>query len=152
MSTNKTTMNSSSSTRTLLANNYTVEHAYVGVRESFPVKLFKLLELADLQKPDLASIISWHSHGRCFRVHNPKKAEEFILHRFFNQNRYSSFRRQLDLWGFKRLTQNGADSGAYYHEMFLRSKPFLCRSIGREVGTSGKRNKNKKCATSNSDT
>jgi len=167
MSTIYTTMNSSSSTHTLLPTSSTEEHTYVdyancyneekkvstmgGVREPFPVKLFKLLEFADLQDPDLASVISWHSHGRCFRVHNPKKSEEF-LHRFFNQNKYSSFRRQLNLWGFKRLTQNGADNGAYYHEMFLRSKPFLCRSIRRKAGFSGKQNKNKKCAASNSDT
>jgi len=164
MSTNKTTMNSSSSTHTLLPTSSTMEHTYVdyanyyneekevstrgGVHEPFPVKLFNLLELADLQEPDLASIISWHPHGRCFRVHNRKKAEELIFHRFFDQTRYSSFRRQLNLWGFKRLTQNGADSGAYYHEMFLRSKPVLCRSIRREAGFSMKQNK--KCAASNS--
>lgn len=112
---------------------------------------FKLLEFANLQEPDLSSIISWQSHGRCFRVHNPKKSEEF-LHRFFNQNKYSSFCRQLNLWGFKHLTQNGADNGAYYHKMFLCSKPFLCRSIRCKAGFSGKQNNNKKCAASNSDT
>ena len=91
--------------------------------------------------------ISW----KIFRVHNPKKSEEF-LHRFFNQNKYSSFCRQLNLWGFKHLTQNGADNGAYYHKMFLCSKPFLCRSIRCKAGFSGKQNNNNKCAASNSDT
>ena len=147
MSTNyTTTMNSSSSTHTLLpTSSSTMEHTYVnhanyyneakevitggGVQEQFMVKLFKLLELADLQETNLANIMSWHSHGRFFRVHNSKKAVVFILHRFFNQNKYSSFRRQLNLWGFKRLTQIGADSGAYYHKVFLNSKPFLCRTL-----------------------
>jgi len=45
-----------------------------GVQEQFMVKLFKLLELADLQETNLANIMSWHSHGRFFRVHNSKKA------------------------------------------------------------------------------
>ena len=40
-----------------------------------------------------------------------------------------SFRRQLNLWGFRRVDQKGADKGAYYHEMFLRAKPHLCRDM-----------------------
>ena len=102
-----------------------------GVKEPFPVKLFNLLAIVDLYETDLASIISWQPHGRCFRVHDQKKAEELILPRFFKQRLYSSFRRQLNLWGFTRLNQPNFDGGAYYHEMFLRSKPFLCRIIGR---------------------
>jgi hypothetical protein len=43
----------------------------------------------------------------------------------------------LNLWGFKRITQGGADSGAYYHELFLRSKTFLCRDIIRTTPREG---------------
>jgi len=102
-----------------------------GVKEPFPVKLFNLLAIVDLYDTDLARIISWQPHGRCFRVHDQKKAEKLILPRFFKQRLYSSFRRQLNLWGFTRLALPGVDGGAYYHEMFLRSRPLLCRSICR---------------------
>jgi len=36
----------------------------------------------------------------------------------------------LNLYGFCRLTR-GADSGGYYHELFLRGKPFLCKRMIR---------------------
>ena len=76
-------------------------------------------------------------HGRCFLVRNQKQFEELILPRFFKQKPYASFRRQLNLWGFKRITQGGAASGAYYHELFLRSKTFLCRDIVRTTPREG---------------
>ena len=49
---------------------------------------------------------------------------------FFNPTKFSSFKRQLNLYDFKRIT-HGADSGAYYHEMFLRSKPVLAMKMSR---------------------
>jgi len=108
-----------------------------GVKEPFPVKLFNMLEHIDLHEPELSLIVSWQPHGRCLHVHDQKKAEEAILPRFFNQRKYSSFRRQLNLWGFKRITQPGSDNGAYYNPMFLRSKPFLCRGINRIASSAG---------------
>jgi len=43
----------------------------------------------------------------------------------------SSFLRQLNLYGFHRLSA-GPDQGAYYHALFLRSKKFLCKRISRQ--------------------
>ena len=113
--------------------NYTEKHLVTkgGVKAPFPVKLFYMLEHIDLHEPELSSIISWQPHGRCFITHNPLKMEELILPRFFKQKQYASFRRQLNLWGFSRISQKGTDGGAYYHELFLRSKPYLCRDMKR---------------------
>ena len=102
-----------------------------GVRESFPIKLFKMLEHIDLHEPELANIVSWQPDGRSFLIHGgAKKMEQHILPRFFKgQKQYASFRRQLNLWGIRRVDQKGADKGAYYHEIFIRGKPNLCRDM-----------------------
>lgn len=110
-----------------------------GVSAPFPYKLFDLLERIDTVEPELSYIISWLPHGRSFLVHEPNEFTKFVLPRFFNQ-KYASFQRQLNLYGFSRITRHGADKHSYYHECFLRSKRFLCRGIIRiKINGSGGR-------------
>lgn len=105
----------------------------------FPEILFQMLQHIDLYEPDLANTVSWQPHGRSFLVHDTKRFEQVVLPRFFKQTTlYSSFRRQLKLWGFGRLGQQQkkrsltkADCAVYYHELFLRSKAHLHRRIRR---------------------
>ena len=54
-----------------------------------------------------------------------------VLNRYFKQTKLTSFQRQLNLYGFRRITQ-GTDAGAYYHEMFLRSRVGLCQRMARQ--------------------
>ena len=49
---------------------------------------------------------------------------------YFNQGKFASFQRQLNLYGFKRLTR-GPDTGSYYNELFLKGRPFLAQDIQR---------------------
>jgi len=113
-----------------------------GLRAPFPEIVFYMLQYIDLYEPELGQIISWQPHGRAFRVHNIKAFETYILPKVFKHNKYSSFRRQLNLWGFKRLFQKSTDNGAYYHELFLRSKVFLHHHIRRDGGKSDKEARN----------
>lgn len=101
-----------------------------GVTVPFPEKLHNMLEHIAQNEPELSSIISWQPHGRCFLVKDAKAFGANVLPRFFEQKKYASFQRQLNLYGFSRLTK-GADRGSYYHELFLRSKKILCRGIQR---------------------
>lgn len=74
-----------------------------GVGTPFPLKLHELLERAEVE--NLTDIISWQPHGRAFVVHQPKKFVAGLMPRFFRQTKLTSFQRQLNLYGFNRLTK-----------------------------------------------
>jgi HSF-type DNA-binding len=44
---------------------------------NFPVKLHYMLTEIDSKGPE--SIISWQSHGRCFKIHEPEQFVRLIL-------------------------------------------------------------------------
>ena len=102
-----------------------------GVKMLFPEKLHQLLSMSP-QIVDPA-VISWAPHGRCFSVHNTREFTRELMPKYFNHNAITSFQRQLNLYGFKRITKAGSkDQGAYYHELFLRGRPGLCRRMRRQ--------------------
>lgn len=89
----------------------------------FPEKLMMILS-----KPEHAHIISWLPHGRAFIVRNSNLFGKAVLPTYFKTKQVKSFRKQLSLWGFKRLTR-GPDGGAYYHQLFLRGMPSLLKGM-----------------------
>ena len=99
-----------------------------GVTISFPLKLHAVLD--QVERDGLSSIVSWQPHGRCFVIHKPKEFVDHVMPNYFRQTKLTSFQRQLNLYGFCRLTR-GKDSGGYYHELFLRGKQFLCKRMVR---------------------
>merc|ERR1712192_260425 len=102
-----------------------------GVKIPFPIKLYRMLEHIDLHNVSFQKYVSWQPHGRAFRIHDIKGFKTHVQPLFFGNAQYNSFRRQLNLWVFKRLTHSGPDQGSYYHQMFLRTKPMLCHNISR---------------------
>jgi len=78
-----------------------------------------------------SDICSWMSHGRAFKVHDREAFASKIMPRFFKGTRYSSFQRQLNLYGFIRMTRKGRDYGCYYHSSFLRGQPYRCHEMVR---------------------
>eukprot|EP00529_Nitzschia_sp_RCC80_P014566 CAMPEP_0113523092 /NCGR_PEP_ID=MMETSP0014_2-20120614/45529_1 /TAXON_ID=2857 /ORGANISM="Nitzschia sp." /LENGTH=724 /DNA_ID=CAMNT_0000421175 /DNA_START=299 /DNA_END=2473 /DNA_ORIENTATION=- /assembly_acc=CAM_ASM_000159 len=97
-----------------------------GVTQPFPEKLHEMLDTAED-----AAIVSWLPHGRAFIVRDPRLFTQVVMPKYFRQTKLTSFQRQLNLYGFRRLTQ-GADSGAYYHELFLRGRPLLSLRMQRQ--------------------
>lgn len=97
-----------------------------GVTQPFPEKLYEMLSAVN--EPN---VVGWLPHGRAFIVRKPKEFTATIMPRFFRQSKLTSFQRQLNLYGFRRLTQ-GADAGAYYHELFLRGRPQLSLRMQRQ--------------------
>lgn len=98
-----------------------------GVTTPFPLRLHAMLD--KLEADGHADVISWQPHGRCFVVRKPKEFK-LLLPKYFKLSKMASFQRQLNLYGFQRLTQ-GRDKNGYYHEYFLRGKPALARHIQR---------------------
>ena len=99
-----------------------------GTVQAFPWRLHDLLDEA--VKKGFESIISWHPSGRGFRVHKPKEFVRNILPIYFNQTKYKSFQRQLNMYGFHRLV-TGKDKGSYFHDLLVKGRSDLCRYMNR---------------------
>lgn len=93
----------------------------------FPDKLHILLE--DAEREGFADVVSWLPHRRAFRVHNKARFLSDVMPRHFKgKGVWSSFRRQLNLYGFAR-TKKGIDAGSYYHELFLQGRKELSQCV-----------------------
>lgn len=97
---------------------------------NFPTKMHSILS-----RPDLRPVIAWMPHGRSWKVLDPTAFERDVLPKYFKHSRISSFVRQANGWGFRRITQKGPDENSYYHEMFLRGLPHLCKKMKRPKGS-----------------
>ena len=93
----------------------------------FPTKLYEMID--EIETQGLSHVVSWQPHGRCFKVHQMSTFKILLLD-YFKLRKLASFQRQLNLYGFQRLTV-GLDKGSYYHELFLRSRPDLVSRIER---------------------
>eukprot|EP00581_Thalassiosira_minuscula_P007610 CAMPEP_0183705522 /NCGR_PEP_ID=MMETSP0737-20130205/2572_1 /TAXON_ID=385413 /ORGANISM="Thalassiosira miniscula, Strain CCMP1093" /LENGTH=349 /DNA_ID=CAMNT_0025932671 /DNA_START=23 /DNA_END=1072 /DNA_ORIENTATION=+ len=91
----------------------------------FPFKLYDMLEYAS--DTEYCSSVSWVKDGRAFIIHNKDAFLEYVVPKFFNQTKFRSFTRQLNLWGFTRLGMKGA----WQHEHFIRGNIERIYSIQR---------------------
>lgn len=103
--------------------------------ETFPQKLYRMIEEAD--KEESQEVVSFFPHGRAFSIHKPRKFIADFMPRYFSTSRMSSFQRQLNLYGFRRITE-GRDKGGYFHEFFLKGRKGLCKKIKRKKTASSK--------------
>ena len=101
---------------------------------TFPAKLHAILSC-----PELCHIITWMPHGCAWRILQPKLFAESVMPKYFtHQSKYSSFTRQVNGWGFKRIT-HGPDRNSYYHRLFVRGMPHLTRRMMRLSGSALKK-------------
>lgn len=95
----------------------------------FPTLLHMVITRAE--QNGYSHICAWHAHGRSFSVYKRDLFVSEVMPNYFRQSQYASFQRQLNLYGFRRISQKSPDHGSYYHEMFLRSRADLCQDILR---------------------
>jgi len=54
----------------------------------------------------------------------------YILEKYFRHQKYSSFQRQLNLYGFRKVSK-GSDAGAYSHKYFVDGRSDLLSKVRR---------------------
>jgi hypothetical protein len=59
---------------------------------------------AILSRPNLTDVIVWMPHGRSFKILKPRDFEIRVLPVYFEHSKFSSFIRQANGWGFRRIT------------------------------------------------
>lgn len=132
-----------------------------GRSNTFPVILHQMLSfvdrnpinhvIEDVGVVNPSSMVRWDHHGRSFTILDKNMMVNFLFPMFFPyQTEFQSLQRQLNLYGFMRLTKHlfiadderkppstttkakqNSPSPRYYHSMFLRTRPELCSYMSR---------------------
>jgi len=106
----------------------------VPTKFEFPFKLHTMLNDAENnQSAALSGIVSWLPQGNGFIVYVTKNFTKLVMPHYFGGNiQYRSFQRQLNIYGFKRITERKSPYfGAYCHPLLRRGSPHLCLGMIR---------------------
>ena len=99
-------------------------------QHTFPWKVHTMLEEAE--REGFQQIVSWVKDGTAFRVHDTNEFVAKVMPNYFDQTRYESFRRQLNLYGFDRVSKGRANNrGIVSHSCLIKSDRSLCQKIAR---------------------
>nr|KYP46521.1 Heat stress transcription factor A-4c [Cajanus cajan] len=97
-----------------------------GSSSSLPPFLAKTYEMVDDSSSD--SIVSWSVTSKSFIVWNPPEFARDLLPRFFKHNNFSSFIRQLNTYGFRKIDP---EQWEFANDDFVRGQPHLMKNIHR---------------------
>ncbi|XP_031377219.1 heat stress transcription factor A-4c-like [Punica granatum] len=93
---------------------------------SLPPFLSKMYEMVD--DPSTNAIVSWSQSNKSFIVWNPLEFASVLLPRFFKHNNFSSFIRQLNTYGFRKIDP---EQWEFANDDFIKGRPHLLRNIHR---------------------
>ncbi|KAH8355002.1 hypothetical protein KR093_003749 [Drosophila rubida] len=109
-----------------------------GTGSGVPAFLAKLWRLVD--DPDTNNLICWSKDGRSFIIQNQAQFARELLPLNYKHNNMASFIRQLNMYGFHKITsiENGGlrfdrDEIEFSHPCFKRNYPYLLDHIKRKI-------------------
>uniref|UniRef100_A0A915Q1Y9 HSF-type DNA-binding domain-containing protein n=1 Tax=Setaria digitata TaxID=48799 RepID=A0A915Q1Y9_9BILA len=114
--------------------------------EKVPMFLVKMWNI--LEDPEFQNIICWDKSGYSFHVLDPHLFCRVVLPQFFKHNNLNSLIRQLNMYGFRKMTpieksslarsESDQDHLEFSHPNFIQHHPELLVNIKRK--TPGNRN------------
>uniref|UniRef100_A0A034WBK5 Heat shock factor protein n=2 Tax=Bactrocera dorsalis TaxID=27457 RepID=A0A034WBK5_BACDO len=113
-------------------------HTFSETGAGVPAFLAKLWRLVD--DPDTNHLICWKKDGRSFIIQNQAQFARELLPLNYKHNNMASFIRQLNMYGFHKITSidNGGlkfdrDEMEFSHPCFKRNCPYLLEHIKRKI-------------------
>lgn len=92
-----------------------------------------------------SDIAAWSEDGNSFMIKNVEKFASTLLPQYFKHSNFSSFARQLNFYGFRKLKaeptlsadydSRTANNMRFFHEQFQKDKPELLQNIKRATKT-----------------
>eukprot|EP00538_Stauroneis_constricta_P012972 CAMPEP_0119571406 /NCGR_PEP_ID=MMETSP1352-20130426/44103_1 /TAXON_ID=265584 /ORGANISM="Stauroneis constricta, Strain CCMP1120" /LENGTH=601 /DNA_ID=CAMNT_0007621085 /DNA_START=299 /DNA_END=2105 /DNA_ORIENTATION=+ len=111
---------------------------------TIPIFLKKTYKMIDTCDP---SIASWNAEGDMFIVKDPDVFASSIIPQYFDHNKFSSFARQLNFYGFRKMQSKpirnsdfdaaSAKHVTFYNENFKRGRCDLLKNIQRSTRGGG---------------
>ena len=83
------------------------------VSGTVPEFLYQLTKMLTDPNNDIIEWSTYSGNGR-IEVHNPSRLESEVLSRYFRHSKYSSFQRQLNYFGFRKIAGKGKMSPCSY--------------------------------------
>mmetsp|Transcript_8701 Transcript_8701/g.13885 ORF Transcript_8701/g.13885 Transcript_8701/m.13885 type:complete len:465 (-) Transcript_8701:361-1755(-) len=111
---------------------------------TIPIFLKKTYKMIESCPPDIAS---WTPDGDMFVVKDPDRFAAEIIPQYFDHNKFSSFARQLNFYGFRKMQSkpirnsdfdaNTAKHVTFFNENFKRGRCDLLKKIQRSTRGGG---------------